>query len=213
MIWTGTHKRACSTSWRPNVGDSNKPGHPGTISRDEDLDCGAAMKRLTLLGTKGHVAIAKGFFDPTCCLRESGVLASKLNMIDDVSKMMRIGELAERAGVTLRTIRHYENLGIIPPGEREGSGQHHYPEQTVARLKKINQLKLLGLSLDEIGEVLPLYFSDTSGKRAKIKVLELLRAHLAEVEAQLGSLNQFRSELLKHIQRFEEWLDSRPRWE
>jgi MerR family copper efflux transcriptional regulator len=131
-------------------------------------------------------------------------------MIDGVSKMMRIGELADRAGVTPRTVRHYESLGIIPPGEREGTGQHRYPEQTVARLKKIDQLKLLGLSLEEIGEVLPLYFSDATGKRAKIKVLELLRAHLAEVDSQLRSRQLFRSELLAHIQRFEQWLDKLP---
>src|ERR1700760_2634927 len=130
-------------------------------------------------------------------------------MIDDVSKMMRIGELAERAGITLGTVRHYENLGIIPPGEREGSGQHRYPEQTVARLKKIDQLKLLGLSLEEIGNVLPLYFNDPSGTTAKKKVLELLRGHLAEVDDQIGSLKQFRSELLGHIHRFEAWLDSK----
>ena len=123
---------------------------------------------------------------------------------------MRIGELAARAGITLRTVRHYEALGLIPPGERKGSGQHRYPEQTLARLKKLEQLKLLGLSLEEIGKVLPLYFNDPSGKRAKIKVLELLRAHLAETEAQLGILAEFRSELLGHIRRFEQWLDNQP---
>ena len=39
---------------------------------------------------------------------------------------MRIGDLTERAGVTQRTVRYYESIGLIPPGEREGHGQHYY---------------------------------------------------------------------------------------
>ena len=111
--------------------------------------------------------------------------------------------------VTPRTVRYYESLGLIPPGEREGAGQHRYPEQTVIRLQKIDQLKALGLSLDDVGKVIHLYFEDPTGKRAKIKVLEMLRNHLAETETQLASLTQFRFELMDHIQRFEGWLDSR----
>ncbi len=125
-----------------------------------------------------------------------------------MSKMLRIGELAKLGTVTPRTVRYYESLGLIPPGEREGAGQHRYPAQTVARLEKIDQLKALGLSLDDIGKVIHLYFDDPTGKRAKIKVLEMLRGHLNEADIQLGSLTQFRSELMDHIKRFEGWLDS-----
>ncbi len=126
-----------------------------------------------------------------------------------MSKMMRIGELAKLGKVTPRTVRYYESLDLIPPGEREGAGQHRYPEQTVARLQKIDQLKALGLSLDDIGKVIHLYFEDPSGKRAKIKVLEMLRGHLVETDIQLATLSQFRSELMHHIKRFEGWLDLR----
>ena len=122
--------------------------------------------------------------------------------------MLRIGELAKLGTVTPRTVRYYESLGLIPSGEREGAGQHRYPEQTVARLQKIDQLKALGLSLDDIGKAIHLYFEDPTGKRAKIKVLEMLRGHLAESDKQLASLNRFRSELMDHIKRFEGWLDS-----
>ena len=125
-----------------------------------------------------------------------------------MSKMLRIGEVAKLGTVTPRTVRYYESLGLIPPGEREGAGQHRYPAQTVARLEKIDQLKALGLSLDDIGKVIHLYFDDPTGKRAKIKVLEMLRGHLNEADIQLGSLTQFRSELMDHIKRFEGWLDS-----
>ena len=129
-------------------------------------------------------------------------------MINPMNQMMRIGELAKLGKVTPRTIRYYESLGLIPPGEREGAGQHRYPEQTVIRLQKIDQLKALGLSLEDISRVIHLYFEDPTGKRAKKKVLEMLRGHLAETDVQMASLTQFRSELVEHIQRFEGWLDS-----
>ena len=119
---------------------------------------------------------------------------------------MRIGELTERAEVTPRTVRYYESIGLIPPGRREGNGQHYYTEETVARLRKIDQLKKLGLSLDEIRDVIDLYFIDTSGVRPKQKVLAILRQHLAETDAKLGELAQFRGELQANIKRFERWL-------
>ena len=136
------------------------------------------------------------------------MLVLRALIIKPMNKMMRIGELAKLGKVTPRTVRYYESLGLIPPGEREGAGQHRYPEQTVAWLQKIDQLKALGLSLGDIGMVIHLYFTDPTGKRAKIKVLELLRGHLAETDTQLASLAQFRAELREHIQRFEGWLDS-----
>lgn len=121
---------------------------------------------------------------------------------------MRIGELTERAEVTARTVRYYESIGLIPPGEREGNGQHYYTEQTVIRLRKIDQLKQIGLSLAEIGGVIDLYFSDPTGMQPKQKVLAILRQHLAETDQKIGALEQFRADLKFHIERFEHWIDS-----
>jgi MerR family copper efflux transcriptional regulator len=124
-----------------------------------------------------------------------------------MTKRMRIGDLTERAEVTPRTVRYYESIGLIPPGEREGHGQHYYTEETVARLRKIDQLKQLGLSLDEVRDVIDLYFTDASGVRAKQKVLAILRTHLAEADQKVGALQQFRADLQAHIKRFELWFE------
>jgi MerR family copper efflux transcriptional regulator len=121
---------------------------------------------------------------------------------------MRIGDLTERAEVTARTVRYYESIGLIPPGEREGNGQHYYPEETVFRLRKIDQLKKIGLSLDEIRDVIDLYFTDPSGIEAKQKILVMLRQHLAETDQKIGGLEQFRADLVFHIGRFEHWLET-----
>ena len=122
---------------------------------------------------------------------------------------MRIGDLTQRAEVTPRTVRYYESLGLIPPGEREGHGQRYYSEETLARLRKIDQLKKLGLGLDEIGDVIGLYFTDPSGIQPKQKILAILRQHLAEVDQKIGALQQFRAEVQAHIQRFERWIEEK----
>jgi len=120
---------------------------------------------------------------------------------------MRIGGLAERAAVTPRTIRYYESIGLIPPGEREDHGQHYYTEETLDRLRKIDQLKELGLTLDEIRDIIDLYFTDPTGIQPKQKVLAILRQHLTEADEKIGALQQFRADVQAHIERFEHWFE------
>lgn len=115
--------------------------------------------------------------------------------------LMQIGELAERAGVSHRTIHYYERLGLLKPIEREGAGYRYYDETAVKRLEKIATLKRLGLSLDEIGSVIELYFADATGIRGKEKVLEILEAQLVKVDDQLRDLSAFRRDIEANIAR------------
>lgn len=122
---------------------------------------------------------------------------------------MRIGEFAERAGVTPRTVRYYESLGLLGPSEREGAGFRYYTDVELAILQKINSYKALGLSLEEIAVVLPLYSEDPTGIQGKRKIVEILKAHLREADDKIESLNQFRSELQANIDRIQQWIDAR----
>ena len=122
---------------------------------------------------------------------------------------MRIGEFAEQAGVTPRTIRYYEDLGLLGPNEREGQGFRYYTSSELATLKKIDWLKQLGMRLDEIGEVLPLYCDDPTGLRGKQRTLEILQAHLAETDEKIESLQSFRSELQENIDRIQQYIHSK----
>jgi len=67
-------------------------------------------------------------------------------------RSLRIGEVAERVGTTVRTVRYYEEVGLLPGSEDRAHGQHRsYSEADVERLREILQLKeLLNLSLDEL---------------------------------------------------------------
>lgn len=120
---------------------------------------------------------------------------------------MRIGELAERAGVTPRTIRYYEKLGLLGPSERAGSGFRYYGEAELARLEKIDSLKQLGLSLDEIQGVIDLYFADAAGAlQGKQKIVQMLEQHLRETERKIAGLVAFRAELQANIARMRRWI-------
>lgn len=120
---------------------------------------------------------------------------------------MRIGELAQKAGVTPRTIRYYENLGLLHPSEREGTGFRYYTANELARLQKIDCLKALGLTLEEISSVIELYFEDSTGIRGKQKVLEILHKHLQETDEKIEALAQFRSELEANIASIQQYIE------
>ncbi len=122
---------------------------------------------------------------------------------------MRIGEFAELAGVTPRTIRYYEDLGLLGPNEREGQGFRYYTSAELATLKKIDWLKQLGMRLEEIGEVLPLFYDDPTGLRGKQRTLEILQAHLDDVDGKIVSLQSFRSELQQNIDRIQQHIDTK----
>ncbi|WP_210251090.1 MerR family transcriptional regulator [Brucella anthropi] len=121
---------------------------------------------------------------------------------------MQIGELAERAGVSHRTIHYYERIGLMAPAEREGAGYRYYDAQSLKRLEKIAVLKQLGLSLDDIASVIDLYFSDPSGIKGKEKVLKILEAQLIKTNAQLDELTSFKGDLEANIERMKGLIQS-----
>ncbi|TQS88030.1 MerR family transcriptional regulator [Arthrobacter sp. TS-15] len=70
------------------------------------------------------------------------------------STTMHIGELAERTGLSLRTIRHYDEVGLLPATARTDGGFRVYLEEDFDRLMVIKQMKPLGFSLEEMADIL-----------------------------------------------------------
>ncbi|MEE6260321.1 MerR family transcriptional regulator [Plantactinospora sonchi] len=91
---------------------------------------------------------------------------------------MRIGELAAMVGVSTRTVRHYHHLGLLPEPERLGNGYREYRLRDAVLLARIRRLAELGLSLDEIRDIL----ADAQGRELR-EVLEELDADLARQQA------------------------------
>ncbi len=100
----------------------------------------------------------------------------------------RIGELAEATGLTVRTLHHYEHIGLLAPDSRTAGRQRLYDEDDVRRLYRIRALRDLGLSLTDIGRMLD---------EDRAALADVLRAHLARVDAELDRLGRLRG-LLDH---------------
>ena len=106
---------------------------------------------------------------------------------------MWISELAQRSRIASRTIRYYEEQGLLPPPNRSDAGYRIYDEATVERLGFIRAAKSLGLTLDEISRVLQL--TDT-GQSPCGSVGVMVDDKLREVDAQIADLLALRGRLL-----------------
>ena len=106
---------------------------------------------------------------------------------------MKIGELAARVGVNPKTIRFYEDKGLLPAPARRPSGYRDYGEDDVARLSFIRTAQRLGFNLSEIAEILA--FKER-GERPCSYVLSVLDAQVADVDRRLGELVALRAELM-----------------
>lgn len=134
-------------------------------------------------------------------------MPESVTVMSDAPDRMRIGELARLADISHRTIHYYEEEGLLAPTERATGGHRYYDQQALARLHKIRQLQQLGLSLNEIRDVIDLYFDEPSGVKGKKKVLDLLHAQLSETERKIAELEGFRSDLQQKISRLEGLLE------
>ncbi|MGW1917057.1 heavy metal-responsive transcriptional regulator [Streptomyces sp. NPDC002076] len=105
---------------------------------------------------------------------------------------MRIGDLAAVSGLTTKTIRFYEQAGLLPASPRTPGGYRDYPEQTAARLAFIRDAQGAGLSLAEIRSVLGLR---DSGQAPCAHVTALIDQHLADIEQRLTELTATREAL------------------
>lgn len=101
---------------------------------------------------------------------------------DDHDQQFSIGIFARLAGVTVRTIRYYDTIGLLKPSAYSDSGRRLYTAPDYARLQQILTLKLIGLSLDEIKALL----TDDLGEIAGL--LERQKAVLSEQVAQLSTV-------------------------
>ncbi|MER7178032.1 heavy metal-responsive transcriptional regulator [Streptomyces hyaluromycini] len=105
---------------------------------------------------------------------------------------MRTGELAATSGLTAKTIRFYEQTGLLPEPPRTPSGYRDYPPQTSHRLAFIRDARSAGLTLAEIRSILALR---DSGESPCTHVTDLIGRHLADIERRMAELRKTRAAL------------------
>jgi DNA-binding transcriptional MerR regulator len=107
----------------------------------------------------------------------------------------RIGEVAARAGVSIDTVRYYEKRRLLPPAPRTQGGFRLFTPEAVERVQFIKQAQEIGLSLDEIGQLL----ATGGGANECRSVRDLLRAKLAELDERIEAMRNFRHTLARHL--------------
>jgi MerR family copper efflux transcriptional regulator len=111
---------------------------------------------------------------------------------------MRIGELADQAGISTKAIRYYEQIGILTPPARTPSGYRSYDQSALGRLGFVRAGQAVGLTLGEIRQIIA--FRD-DGQAPCAHVTDLLQRHAAELDARIAELQQLRGELRQLAER------------
>jgi Cu(I)-responsive transcriptional regulator len=111
---------------------------------------------------------------------------------------MNIGQAARRSGVSAKTIRYYEEIGLIPAAVRTGAGYRDYGEAEIETLRFIQRARSLGFSVKDVGGLLALW-RDRS--RASADVRRIARDHVLAVEQKIAELEGMRRTLVALIDR------------
>jgi MerR family transcriptional regulator, repressor of the yfmOP operon len=125
---------------------------------------------------------------------------------DDRAEVLRIGDVARITGTTPRTIRYYEEIGLLPEAEGRAHGAHRtYRDEDVERLQEVLRLKdLLGLSLEELSELMAaeearatLRREWRSGVEDPVRQRQILEESLSHIDRQLTLVRRRRHEIAK----------------
>ena len=114
---------------------------------------------------------------------------------DADEKLLQVGDLARETGKTVRAIHHYETVGLLSPHKRSKGRYRLYGEDAVARVRWIDKLHDLGMSLSEIQQILELWERAPSAPSAMGQIRTVYRSKLADVRSQLARLQSLEREL------------------
>jgi len=121
-----------------------------------------------------------------------------------VSGTYPIGELSRRVDLSQRTIRYYEEIGLLHSVRRIENGKRVFTDDDVRRLKFINRLKMLGLSLAEMVELEKIYRSQGNNREVLPKLLGLLDERVNQIDDRIRHLGALKTEIREYQNRLRE---------
>lgn len=131
-------------------------------------------------------------------------------MTKATDKPVQIGELAKKLGITTRTIRYYEEIGLMGSSQRQAGGARMYSRDDILRLKFILKMKELGISLKEMHELAENFdINDQNFGPITPKLLEILDLHLGKVDQKIANLSSLRKEIVEYHTRIVDILQGR----
>lgn len=123
---------------------------------------------------------------------------------NDQEEMIAIGDLAKTIGITTRTLRYYEEMGIMTPPRRLDGGIRVYAPREVRKLKFILKLKELGLTIKEMQELDRAYAEARETDKIIPRLIEILDFHINSIDEKMGKLASLRKEIVDYRQRMVE---------
>ncbi|HQT97686.1 MAG: MerR family transcriptional regulator [Desulfobacteria bacterium] len=112
-----------------------------------------------------------------------------------------IGEISRLVDLSQRTIRYYEEIGLLHSVRRIENGKRVYTDDDVRRLKFINRLKVLGLSLAEMVELEKIYRKQRNNREILPKLLQILDERAAQIDERVAQLVALKKEIREYQQR------------
>ena len=112
-----------------------------------------------------------------------------------------IGEISRLVDLSQRTIRYYEEIGLLHSVRRIENGKRVYTDHDVRRLKFINRLKVLGLSLAEMVELEKIYRKQRNNREILPKLLEILDERATQIDERVAQLMTLKKEIREYQQR------------
>jgi DNA-binding transcriptional MerR regulator len=109
-----------------------------------------------------------------------------------------IGELARTVDLSQRTIRYYEEIGLLHSVRRIENGKRVYTDDDVRRLKFINRLKVLGLSLAEMAELEKVYRTQRNNREILPKLLAILDERAVQIDDRISQLAALKTEIREY---------------
>jgi len=122
-------------------------------------------------------------------------------MAGDTEGTFAIGEISRLVDLSQRTIRYYEEIGLLHSVRRIENGKRVYTDKDVRRLKFINRLKVLGLSLAEMVELEKIYRKQRNNREILPKLLDILEKRAAQIDERVAQLIALKKEIREYQQR------------
>src|SRR5260370_29561520 len=114
--------------------------------------------------------------------------------------LLKVGEVAERAGVGVQTLHYYERVGLLPKPDRSASNYRLYQSDAFRRIQFIKKAQSLGFTLEEIKEILGLHEQGRAPCRC---VADVGKKHLQELDVRIAALQEFRRSLAAVVPKWE----------
>ncbi len=120
-------------------------------------------------------------------------------------EFMQISDLAKALHITTRTIRLYEQMGLVEPPKRTEGGIRVYEKADIKRFKFVLKLKALGLSLHEMKELADLYTREQLPEKIMPRLIELLDSHLGNIRKRVSQLQSLERDISDYRQKILEY--------